>query len=469
MSETTTTQFSEGLDRLRASVAGGVFLPDDDAFASNVAAFNVLIRHRPEVLVAATSESDVIAAVLFASENSLAVRIFSTGHGSYADVTDGVLITTSGLKGLSIDPEARVASIGAGHRWSDVIPAAAEFGLAPVAGSSANVSAVGYTLGGGIGPLSRTFGFTTDWVRSFRIVTADGQAITASETEHPDLFWALRGGKGGFGVVTSMTIELVSLETLYAGSLFFTTEHIASAFAAWAEWTKTVPESVTSSVVIFRFPPLDVIPEPLRGKTVLSVRYAFIGDPAEGARLLQPIRDVAPALIDGVAEMPASDIPLIHSDPTTPIPLWDGNVFQGLTDVGGDFTEAFLSVAGPEADIPLAAAEIRHVGGASRRDVPGGSAVGGRDADYTLLIAGVPDPSLFETVLPQMTASMTERLAPWLTGTTQVNFLPKASVIAGGYAAAWPADVFARLAEVRERYDPAGRFPFGAAAKAEGH
>lgn len=469
MSETVATQFSESLDRLRGSVAGGIFLPHDDGFAANVAAFNLLVMHRPEVLVAATSESDVIAAVRFASENSLAVRIFSTGHGSYAAVTDGVLITTSGLKGLSIDPEARIAGIGAGHRWSDVIPAAAEFGLAPVVGSSANVSAVGYTLGGGIGPLSRTFGFTTDWVRSFRIVTADGEAITASATEHPDLFWALRGGKGGFGVVTSMQIELVPLETLYAGSLFFTAEHIASVFRAWVDWTKTVPESVTSSAAIFRFPPLDIIPEPLRGKTVLSVRYAFIGDPAEGARLLQPIRDVAPALIDGIAEMPASDVPLIHSDPTTPIPLWDGSVFVSLTDVGAGFADAFLAVAGPHADVPLAAAEVRHLGGASRRDVPGGSAVGGRDADYTLLIAGIPDPSLFEAVLPQMTASMTEHLAPWLTGTTQVNFLTKAGVIPRGYAAAWPADVFARLAEVRERYDPDGRFPFGARAQTEEH
>ncbi len=466
MSGTAVTQFGESLDRLRSTVAGDVFLPEDEGFATSLAAFNLLVTHQPQVAVAAASESDVSAAVRFATENALAVRIFSTGHGSYAAVTDGLVITTSRLTGLTIDPETRIARIGAGHRWSDVIPESAAYGLAPVVGSSANVSAVGYTLGGGIGPVSRTFGFTSDWVRSFRIVTADGAAITASATEHPDLFWALRGGKGGFGVVTSMDIELVPLETLYAGSLFFTAEHIATVFSAWVEWTKSVPEAVTSSAAIFRFPPLDIIPEPLRGKTVLSVRYAFIGDATEGARLLQPLRDVAPAFIDGVVEMPASDIPLIHSDPTTPLPLWDGSVFTSLKDVDADFTEAFLVVAGPQAEVPLAAAEVRHIGGATRRDVAEGSAVGGRDTDYTLLIAGIPDPSLFD-VLPQMTASMTEHLEPWLTGTTQVNFLPKASVIPGGYSAAWPADIFARLATVRRKYDPSGRFPFGARTQSE--
>ncbi len=462
MSETVTNPSREDVDRLRANLAGRVFLPEDDGFAESVAAFNLLITHRPQVVVAASSESDVIAAVRFAAENSLVVRIFSTGHGSYAPVTDGVLITTSGLTHLTVDPQTRIASIGAGHRWSEVLPVAAAHGLAPVVGSSTGVGAVGYTLGGGIGPVSRTFGFTSDWVRSFRIVTANGEAITASATENPDLFWALRGGKGGFGVVTSMDIELVPLESLYAGSLVFSAEHITAVFSAWAEWTTSVPENVTSSAAIFRFPPLDIIPEPMRGKNVLSVRYAFVGEPAEGARLLQPIRDVAPTLIDAVAEMPASDIALIHSDPTTPVPLWDGSVFVSLTDVGADFTAALLEVVGPEAELPLAVAEVRHIGGASRRDVPEGSAVGGRDADYTLLLAGVPDPSLFETVLPQMTGSIIERLQPWLTGSTQVNFLPKPDVIPGGYSAAWPTEIYARLADVREKYDPAGLFPFGA-------
>lgn len=469
MSNILSTQFEESLERLRATVRGGVFLPDEEGFAASVAAFNLLVVHRPQLVVAAASEDDVVAAVRFGSENSLPVRVFSTGHGSYDPVTDGILITTSGLTGLTIDPESRVASIGAGHRWSEVIPEAAALGLAPIVGSSANVSAVGYTLGGGVGPISRTFGFSSDWVRSFRVVIANGEAITASTTEHPDLFWALRGGKGGFGVVTAMDIELVPLTTLYAGSLFFDAEHIAPVFSAWVGWTTSVPESVTSSAAIFRFPPLDMIPKPLRGKTVLSIRYAFVGDPIEGARLLQPIRDVAPALIDGVAEMPASDIASIHADPTTPIPIWDGSVFGFLSNVGPEFADALLAVAGPQVDTPLAAAEVRHIGGASRRDVPEGSAVGGRDTDYTLLLAGIPDPGLFEAVLPQMTASMTQHLAPWLTGTTQINFLPKAGVVPGGYAAAWPTDIYDRLAEVRERYDPTGRFPFGARTQSKGH
>ncbi|MDX6264397.1 MAG: hypothetical protein QOH84_6085 [Kribbellaceae bacterium] len=448
------------IDQLRGSVAGPVLEPSDEDFATEVAAWNTATLHTPALAVGLTSEEDAAAVVRAAAAAGTPVRVLASGHGSAVPVTDGILATTSRLKGVTIDPETRIAHIEAGSRWSEVIEAAAEHGLAPVAGASANVGCIGYTLGGGLGPLSRTYGFSSDWARGFRIAVASGEVITANATENPDLFWALRGGKGGFGIVTSMEFELVELATLYGGSVFFDAPQIDGALTTWVDWTKTLPETATSSVVILRLPPLDFIPAPLRGKTVLSARFAFVGDPAEGERLFQPIRDVGPTLIDAVAEMPAGAIATIHNDPTDPGPGWDRGGL--LEEIDGDFVKAFLDVAGPDQKVPFIAIELRHLGGATQRDVPEGSAVGGRTGAYTYFMAGAPDPSLFATVLPPAADALLAPLRPWISDATTINYAGGLTV-PGSYQASWPADTFARLAEVRATYDPATLFPYGPA------
>ncbi|MGW1342516.1 FAD-binding oxidoreductase [Kribbella sp. NPDC002412] len=448
------------VERLRGAVAGPVLGPEDDGYAQEVVGFNLAVQHSPEVAVGITSEDDAVAAVRAAAEAGKPVRVLATGHGSPVPITDGVLVNTSRLTGVTVDADAKLAHIAAGSRWAEVIAAAGEHGLAPVIGASDAVGCIGYTLGGGVGPLSRTYGFSSDWARSFRVVTADGQAVTASATEHPDLFWALRGGKGGLGLVTAMDFALVELSTLYGGSVFFDADDIAAVFGTWAEWTKTLPETANTSVVILRLPPLEFIPEPLRGKTVLSVRFAFVGDPADGERLFQPIRAAGTAIIDGVGEMPATDIALIHNDPKEPTPAFDRGLV--LKDVDPGFVAAFLDAVGPRQQLPLIAIEIRHLGGAMSRDVPEGSAVGGRSSAYSLVMIGVPDPSLFETVLPGVVDGVLTGLRDWIATTSIVNF-DAAFSFPGSYEACWPADTFARLAEVRATYDPDKVFPFGPA------
>ncbi len=448
---------AESLAGLASLVSGPVLRRGDAALAAEVAAQNTAVVHDPEVVVGATSESDVAEAVTFAVANGLPVRVLATGHGSQVPVTDGVLITTRRLDSLTIDPETAVATIGAGNRWRSVIAAAAEHGLAPVAGSSDNVGSIGYTLGGGVGPVARTFGFSSDFVRGFRVVTAAGEVVTAGPDSNSDLFWALRGGKGGLGVVTSMDFALVRLSTLYGGALFFDEEHIPAVLRAWAAVTETAPEEATSSVTVVRFPPFDVIPEPFRGKTVISARFAYIGDPAVGERLFQPIRDAAPAFLGEVGEMPASAMAMIHSDPTDPGPVWDRGML--LTGIDGDFVERFLEIFGPGREVPVIAAELRHLGGATARDVPEGSAVGGRGAAYTFVMIGVPDPSLFDTVLPAVADGITAQLSPWVWEENNINFAGGLSV-PGSFEASWPSAIFDRLAEVRRHYDPTHVFPY---------
>jgi len=449
----------ELVERLRGVVEGPVFGPEDEGFAAEVSGFNLSAQHVPEVAVGITSEADAAAVVRAAADSGTPVRVLATGHGSARSVEGGVLVTTSRMSKVTID--GRIAHIEAGCRWAEVVAAAAEHGLAPITGASDAVGCIGYTLGGGLGPLSRTYGVSSDWARGFRVVTGSGEVVTANADENADLFWALRGGKGGLGLVTSMDFELVELRTLYGGSLFFGTDDIESVLTTWFEWTKTVPETVNSSVAIVRLPPLDVIPEPIRGKTTLAVRYAFVGDPAEGERLFQPIRDAGTAILGRVGEMPASDIALIHNDPRDPVAAWDRAVL--LNDVDADFATTFLDVAGPDQQVPLIAIEIRHLGGAMHRDVPGGSAVGGRGAAYSLVMIGVPDPNLFEKVLPAAADGVLTALSNWTSAEMTVNFAGGLTV-PGVYEACWPADTFARLAEVRAAYDPDQVFPYGPAS-----
>lgn len=458
----TTAPLPDDVAGLRTRVTGTVLArgegPDGGRTPGDaVPAHSTLVLNDPQIAVLAASERDVVESVRFAAEHDLAVRLYATGHGGATPILDGVVVDTASLAGVEIDPGTRVARIGAGTRWQAVIEAAAPHGLAPITGSSTHVGVVGYTLGGGLGPLARSHGATTDRVRAYRVVLADGSVVEATADTEPDLFWALRGGKGGLGVVTRVDLELVPLATLYGGSLTVDTPHVADVLRGWARWTATAPDDVTTSVAVLTLPDLPFVPEPMRGRTVLTLRFAYPGDAAEGEQLAAPLRALAPALVDTIDEMPASAVGAIHADPEDPGPSWVAGA--GLRTIDDAFVDRYLGEFGPGGDSPFLGAEIRHLGAAAARDVPGGSAVGGRTAEYLLTFVGMNPP-----LVPAMVASFTDFTdwsAPWAASETNVNFLP-APWTQEQLAHAWSPDTLARLRAVRDRYDPAGRFPFGA-------
>lgn len=441
---------------LRAAVTGEVFERGDVGMAEHVTTQNTLIQHEPELAVVVADEADVSTAVRFAAEHDLPVSVQSTGHGAWKPIASGLLVVTSRLDTVSVDTDERVATIGAGARWSAVIDEAARHGLAPITGSSPHVGAVGYTLGGGLGPLARSHGFSADWVRGFRVVIADGTVAIATTAENPELFWALRGGKGGLGIVTQMRLELVPLKTIYAGSLFFDTPDVETALRAWVDWTRTAPDDVTTSVALLSMPPIEEIPAPFRGRFLLSLRFAYPGDPAVGAQLLQPLRQAAPVYVDGVDEITTTAMGSIHADPDEPSPLWDFGML--LKPIDQDFVSELLASFGPDADSPFVATEIRHLGGATRHDVEGGSAVGGRNGAFTFTLIGVVPP-LFER-MPVVTNAFLERAKRWISPETNINFSSRVET-PEHFAQAWPPATFERLARVRETYDPDGLFAFG--------
>lgn len=363
-----------------------IIWPADAGFETESAGFQTAHRHRPDAVVAAASTDDVRAAVTLAAERGWRVAVRSSGHGSPAAVEDGLLITTRRMDAVSIDPVARVARIAAGTPWGKVVTAAAGHGLAPLSGSSPGVGAVGYTLGGGLGVLARHYGYAADHVRSIDVVTADAALHHVTAASDPELFWALRGGGTGFGVVTAMEVELVPVTTIYGGALAFAADQ--DIVRAWADWTKDVPDELTSSIAMLPYPDEDWAPAPFRGRYVASVRIAFDGPAETGEQLVAPLRELGPRLLDTVAEMPYTDAESIFRDPPFPHAYRGANAM--LTELDDVLLRSLVQLGGPTAPLP-SVIQINHLGGALSRPPAVPNAVGHRAAGYLLRLVGGAD------------------------------------------------------------------------------
>ena len=444
------------LTALRQAVHGAIIAPDEDGYAEAVSGFNVAEMLRPDVVVVAASVGDVAATVRFATDASLPVRVQATGHGMGRVTNGGVLINTSRLQQVVIDPERRRATVAAGVRWRDVIAAAAPYGLAPLSGSSVDVGVIGYTVGGGVSLLGRQFGFAADHVHRLRLVLASGEEIEVDADHEPDLFWALRGGKCDIGVVTEIEFDLFPVATYYGGGIFFAGDDAPSVLHAFAEWVDTLPDHASSSVALTRLPDVDPVPAPLRGTLSVHLRYIHVGDLAEGAALLAPMRAVATPLMDLVEVSPYAAIASVHMDPEGPMPERDDSAL--LRAFPTEAVNAVLAAAGPGTDVPLIIVEIRRLGGAMGREPAVANAVGGRDAAFSVVVVG-PYPPPLRKAVDAAVSSVLSAVQPWSTGRTQINFQGFATAN-DAIRRAWPDSIWERLATVKETWDPDGRFRF---------
>lgn len=434
---------------LAATLEGPLLVPDEPGYDDEVAGFNTAVVLRPDLVIGATTVDDVVAAVGFAAANNLHLQVMSTGHHS-EPMTDGLLLTTHRLDKLEIDPDRQLATVGGGVRWQAVVDAGAPHGLLPIAGSSTNVGVVGYLLGGGFGPLVRSHGVSSDYVVSFTVVTGEGDVLTVDADQHAELFWALRGGKEGLGIVTEAVVRLAPMTELYAGSLIYAEEDIETAFRHWVDWTSTADPQLSTSVAIMNLPPLEVIPPPLRGRRLLSLRFAYPGRVDAGEQLAETFRSVAPVYLDGLGPLPAAEIARVHNDPTQPGP----SAVRGmaLRSLDAEAAGKVLSLVGPGTSSPVLSLEIRQLGSAAVADVEGGSAVGGRDAGFLMGMVG-NNPALLNTELPAEFQHIIDTLQPWAAAETNANFLGE-PVLAADARAAWSPDVVQRIAAARRRYDP---------------
>ncbi len=311
-------------------------------------------------------------AVRYARAHGMRIAPPGTGHGAGPlEPLDGaMLLRTTRTRRVDIDPAARTARAQAGAVWEDVTVPAGQHGLAGLAGSSPNVGVAGYTLGGGLGWLARRYGLAANSVTAAELVTPGGDLVRADAGHEPDLFWAVRGG-GGVGVVTALEMRLYPVRELYAGDLFFPIARAAEVLHAWREWTATVPDEVTSLGHILRVPPLPEVPEPLRGRAFAIIEAACLGEASTGAELTGPLRRLGPEL-DTFAMIPAPALGQLNMDPPQPAPSQGNGAF--LADFPAAAIDALVAVAGPDAQTPPDSVEVRHLGGALARPVPGGGA-----------------------------------------------------------------------------------------------
>ncbi|MFV0134417.1 FAD-binding oxidoreductase [Streptomyces sp. HMX87] len=445
---------------LSGAVRGPVLYPGDDAYAAEVTGFNLAAPHNPDLVVGATCADDVVAAMRWAAATGTPVAVQATGHGANFPIIGGLLVTTSRMTDVHVDPRERTATIAAGAKWRHVLEAGAPHGLAALSGSSTDVGAVGYTLGGGLPVLGRTYGYAADHVRSFEVVTPDGTLRHTDALHEPELFWALRGGKGNVGVVTSLVCELLPLSRILGGGVHCRGEHAEALLSAWADWTRTVPEQMCSAFSLLRLPPLPQIPEPLRGGFWARVAVAWTGDTAEGERLLAPIRAAAPVAIDTVEEIPYTAIDSVYAEPSDPLPARETCAL--LRELPPEARRALLGQAGPGAaeDYPILNVGLRHMGGALARPTPVADAVSGRDAGHLLEIVAVLAAPQAAAHVERALRGLCGAMAPYGTGCTLVN-IHGAPGNATDRARAWTPDVYARLVRAKQHYDPADLLRYG--------
>ncbi|MBL8058798.1 MAG: FAD-binding oxidoreductase [Anaerolineales bacterium] len=446
------------LSRLQARLRGALIAPDHARYDEARRAFNLANTQRPALIVEALSAADVAEAVRFAWEANLGVAIQSTGHG--AQPADGaLLILTHLMKGVQINAQARTAWVEAGVQWGEVLAPAQAAGLAPLLGSSPGVGVVGYTLGGGLGWLARKYGLAADSVRAFEVVTADGRVRRASAVENADLFWALRGGGGSFGVVTGMEIQLYPVTTVFGGNLIYPLELAPEVLARYRRWIAQAPEALTSSVLIMNFPPLPAVPEFLRGKSAVIVRGLYCGPVAEGEALLREWLEWQAPLANLWRAMPFSEVASVSNDPLDPVPAYNtGAWLRGLSDTSIDAIIEY-GAARPGRAAPIFV-EVRHIGGALGRVAREANAFGNRDAELLLSVAAMAPTPEVRRLVESHAQQLKQALAPDLTGGVYMNFLEREEARARTRDAYRPEN-YRRLRALKAQFDPDNLFRFG--------
>ena len=443
-------------DLLRAAIPGRVYIPGAAGYDAARAGFSLSSQPSPDVVVMAESAADVVAAVNFARSQRLPVGVHATGHNFGFAFQGGLRINTSRMQGIAIDPVARTARVQAGVIWKSVVQAAYHYGLAPLNGSSPLVGVVGYSLFGGYGWLLRKYGAAVDSVIAADVVTADGQLVRASAISHPDLFWALRGASGNFGVVTALEFKLYPVSEVYGGALFFPMDRAEQVLATYSQWVATLPDEMTSAIVLMRVPPRPDVPEFLRGKSVVTIRGAYAGAESDGARLLQPLRDLGGLLADTFQMLPYNQTAAISNDPTTPMPSWRTTTM--LKDLSPATIDTIVRMDGVGGEAPVTIFEIRHLGGAMTRIPANSTAFSQRDAAFLMQTIDVlMNPEQSETV-KRNTRAIFEAMQPHSTGGVLPSWLGDGDYGVERTRAGFSAEHYRRLVELKHRYDPANMF-----------
>ena len=439
---------------LSGVLAGGVVLPGDPTFDQARSGFNLLGDQHPAAVAFPADADDVAIAVTHANRAGLRVAPQATGHNQapLGDLGGALLLNVSNLQEVRVDPANRLVRVGAGVKWDRVAPRLSAHGLAGLHGSSPDVGIAGYSLGGGIGWLSRKHGLQANAVTALELVTADGEAIRADHENHPDLFWALRGGGGNFGVVTAIEFEVQPVDELYAGALFFPFEQSSEVLHTWNEIRPGLPEEMMSWASLLHFPPIPDVPAYARSRSFAVVMAAFLGSEAEGRSLLGPLHDLGPVR-DSFAMVPPVVLGNLAMDPLDPLPIHSGHELLGQLPASA--IDAALAAVGPGSGRgeTLSMLQLRHMGGALERAVPGAGARATLPGEVSLFALGVaPDEGVHREVVAAV-RDVKDAVASHRVG-HYPNFVEEPADARDFFDSA----TWTRLGEVKALYDPADLF-----------
>jgi FAD/FMN-containing dehydrogenase len=437
---------------LDAQLSGRVVTPSDPDWDATRQVFNLTTDLRPAAIALPRDVDDIVAAVRYARAQGLRVAPQATGHNAKAlGALDGtLLVDVRELQEVSIDPDARRVRVGAGVKWESVVPRLSELGLAALHGSSPDVGIAGYSLGGGMGWLARRYGLQTNSVSAIELVTADGRAARVDSEHEPDLFWALRGGNGNFGVVTAIEFGVYPVEDLYAGAMFFPFERASEVLGAWADMLPALPDEMMTWAKLLQFPDMPDVPEEVRGRAFTVVFAAYLGDEANGQALLRPVRDLGPVM-DTLAVVPPEALGDLAMDPADPLPFLSATAL--LTHLPRAGVDELVAAAGPGSGSPLAMVELRHMGGALGRRSAGAGARATLPGTVAMFSLGVPEDEASAAAVGSYLDAVTRAVLPYRAG-DYPNFVELPS----DASAFFDAVTWTRLREVKAAYDPSDLF-----------
>jgi FAD/FMN-containing dehydrogenase len=443
------------IEQLRERARGAVIEPGDDAYDEARTVYNAMIDRRPRAVVRCSDAGDVMAAVDYARENGLALAVRGGGHSvpGFGTVVDGVVADLSGMRGVRVDPAARTARAEGGATWGDFNHATGAFGLATTGGIISTTGVGGLTLGGGIGYLTRGHGLSCDNLLSADVVTADGRMVRASETDNPDLFWAIRGGGGNFGVVTSFEFRLHPVTNIYGGVRFFELAETANVLRFYREFIAGAPPELGAFPAFQIAPPLPFIPESRHGDTFIAMVACWSGAPEKAELALAPIREIAPPVAEFVDTMPYAAINSLF-DALVPPGLqhyWKANFVTELTDKA---IQAHVE-HGPKVPAVNSTVHIYPINGAVHDVAPDATAFAYREANFATVIAGMwPDPADNEANIAWV-RSYYDATAPESEEGGYINFMSgdDQERIKANYRGNYD-----RLVDVKRKYDPDNLF-----------
>lgn len=434
-----------------AGVMSSTITRGDSRYEDARQGFNTAVSQYPAAVAYPRDAAEVASLVSAARTAGLRVAVQGGAHnaGPQGSLEDALLLRTNLMDGVEIDPVTRTARVEAGVLWEAVVDAAAPHGLAALHGSSPDVGVVGYSLSGGLGWLARRHGLQTNRITAADLVTADGDIVRVDAEREPELFWALRGGGGNFGIVTALEFELLPLTEAYAGWLAWDWTDSERVLQRWAEWAPDATENVTTAARILQLPPTEDVPEPVRGRKLVVIDGAVIGDPCNAAAVLEPLRELKPE-IDTFASVPMPALSRLHGDPEEPMPYVSDTAMLG--ELPPQAAAEFVAAAGPDSGSILVLAELRQLGGAINR--PQHGALSHFDGAFLAFALGVaPDIEVGAVSLAQARNVM-DALKPWRGGRPYLNFVEEEFDASAGFTEA----TFMRLCEIRAQVDPTGLF-----------